>query len=229
MGISQPNGNNCRNSTLEIILSQRKSQWMVSIKTWYLGNQIIKIHFRAVLRILSSNFDAAKSHYCFHKKPLHGRCLTDSVKPFKKNLWPPFFGWSLTALKLQSHYEETVYFLQLSLRKFLVLIWSTLEGWKAARGFEVGTPGLGSQRPNHWAITPWTWICTYYFLSSLKFNRVWQCFFSESLVYQTIKEDNLNGKIKQHCTEISVMVIRAKTITNPVNSKTSEMLCNTDK
>ena len=67
------------------------------------------------------------------------------------------------------------------------------------------------------------------FLSSVNFKRVWQCFFSESLVYQTIKEDNLNGKIKQHCTEISVMVIRAKTITKPVNSKTNEMLCNTDK
>ena len=140
----------------------------------------------------------------------------------------PFFGWSLTALKLQSHYEETVYFLQLSLHQFLVLIWSTLEGWKAARGFEVGTYGLGSQHLNHWAITPWTWICTYYFLSSVKFNRVWQCFFSEVSV-SNHKRRQFEWKNKTTLYEISVMVIRAKTITNPVNSKTSEILCNTDK
>lgn len=40
MGIRQPEGNNCGNLTLEITLSLWKSQWMVSIKAWYLGNQI---------------------------------------------------------------------------------------------------------------------------------------------------------------------------------------------
>ena len=53
-----------------------------------------------------------------------------------------------------SHFEETVYFLPLSYKKFLVLILSTLEGWKAEStleppsGFEHGTPGLGIQCPN---------------------------------------------------------------------------------
>ena len=54
-----------------------------------------------------------------------------------------------------SHFEEAVYFLPLSSQKFLVLILSTSEGWKAEStlespsGFEHGTPGLGIQRLNH--------------------------------------------------------------------------------
>ena len=58
------------------------------------------------------------------------------------------------------HFEEAVYFLPLSSQKFLVLILSTTEGWKAEltleppRGFEHGTPGLGILRLNHLAIAP---------------------------------------------------------------------------
>ena len=54
-----------------------------------------------------------------------------------------------------SHFEEAVYFLLLSSQKFLVLILSTSEGWKAEStlesqsGFEHGTNGLGIQRLNH--------------------------------------------------------------------------------
>ena len=54
----------------------------------------------------------------------------------------------------QSHFEEAVYFLPLSFQKFLVLILSTSEGWKAEStmevpgGFEHGTPWLGIQRLN---------------------------------------------------------------------------------
>ena len=54
-----------------------------------------------------------------------------------------------------SHFEEAVYFLPLSSQKFLVLISSTSEGWKAEStleppsGFEHGIPGLGIQRLNH--------------------------------------------------------------------------------
>ena len=57
-----------------------------------------------------------------------------------------------------SHFEKAVYFLPLSSQKFLVLILSTLEGWKAEStlkppsGFEHGTPGLGIQHLNHLAI-----------------------------------------------------------------------------
>ena len=32
-----------------------------------------------------------------------------------------FYGWGTTASKLETHYEETVYYLQLSSEKFLVL------------------------------------------------------------------------------------------------------------
>ena len=38
------------------------------------------------------------------------------------NFMDPFYGWASTVSMLQSHYEEAVYFLQLSPQKFLVLI-----------------------------------------------------------------------------------------------------------
>ena len=59
-----------------------------------------------------------------------------------------------------SHFEEAVYFSPFSSQKFLVLILSTSEGWKAEStleppsGFEQGTPGLGIQRRNHKVIAP---------------------------------------------------------------------------
>ena len=54
-----------------------------------------------------------------------------------------------------SHFEEAVYFLPLSSQKFLVLILSTSDGWKAEStlkppsDFDHGAPGLGIQRLNH--------------------------------------------------------------------------------
>ena len=42
-----------------------------------------------------------------------------------------FYGWRSNASKLQSHYEETVYFLPPNSQKFLVLIRSSLKGWRA--------------------------------------------------------------------------------------------------
>ena len=41
-----------------------------------------------------------------------------------------FHEWGSTASKLHCHYEEIVYFLPLSLQKFLVLIRSISKGWK---------------------------------------------------------------------------------------------------
>ena len=66
----------------------------------------------------------------------------------------PFYGWGSTAWRLQNHYKEAAYFLSLSSQRFVVLIWLTLEGWKAElslkppSGFEHRTPGLGIQHPN---------------------------------------------------------------------------------
>ena len=60
-----------------------------------------------------------------------------------------------------SHFDEAVYFLPLSSQKFLVLILSTSEEWKAEStleppsGFEHATPGLGIQHLNHLAIAPY--------------------------------------------------------------------------
>ena len=69
-------------------------------------------------------------------------------------LWPLFMdGVQLPQGK--SHFKEAVYFLTLSYQKPLVLISSTLEGWKAKStleppsGFEYRTLGLGIQHLNH--------------------------------------------------------------------------------
>ena len=49
----------------------------------------------------------------------------------------PFYGWSSTASRLQSHCEETAYILTLVPHDFLVLIKLALEGWKAELTFEL--------------------------------------------------------------------------------------------
>ena len=55
----------------------------------------------------------------------------------------PLYGWSSADSRLQSHHEETVYFLPLSSLQFLVLIRSTSEGRKVeitlklSSGFEL--------------------------------------------------------------------------------------------
>ena len=67
----------------------------------------------------------------------------------------PFFMDGVQLLQGYSQFKEEVYFLPFSSQKFLVLILSTSEGWKAEStleppsGFEHGTPGLGIQRLNH--------------------------------------------------------------------------------
>ena len=66
----------------------------------------------------------------------------------------PFDEWGSIDSGLEPLKEE-VYFLPLSSQKFLVLILSTSERWKAEStlelpsGFEHGTPGLGIQSLNH--------------------------------------------------------------------------------
>ena len=40
----------------------------------------------------------------------------------RKNVLAPFFGWGSTASRLQSHYEEAVYFVPLCSQNFQVLI-----------------------------------------------------------------------------------------------------------
>ena len=78
----------------------------------------------------------------------------DVKKKNFKTLWPLFMD-GVQLPQGYSHFGEAVYFLPLSSQKFLVLILSTSEGWKAEltleplSGFEHGTPGLGIQRLNH--------------------------------------------------------------------------------
>ena len=49
-------------------------------------------------------------------------CADNNKKILLKNIMARFFEWGSTASRLQSHYEETVYFLTLTPEKFQVLI-----------------------------------------------------------------------------------------------------------
>ena len=51
----------------------------------------------------------------------------------------PFYGWGLTISRLQSHLEETVYFLLLNPEEVLVLSSLTSEGRKAKLTLEPPT------------------------------------------------------------------------------------------
>ena len=81
---------------------------------------------------------------------LAGSLGTKTLKK-KQTLWPLFMD-EVQLPQGYSHFEEAVYFLPFSSQKFLVLILSTSEGWKAEStleppsGLEHGTPGLGIQR-----------------------------------------------------------------------------------
>ena len=67
----------------------------------------------------------------------------------------PFFMDGVQLPQGYNHVEEAVYFLPFSSQKFVVLILSTSERWKAEStleppsGFEHGTFGLGIQRLDH--------------------------------------------------------------------------------
>ena len=71
-----------------------------------------------------------------------------NLKNFKK-LYGPFLWMGFNCLKATATFYHSVP------QKFLVLILSTSERWKAEStleppsGFEHGTPGLGIQRLNH--------------------------------------------------------------------------------
>ena len=67
-------------------------------------------------------------------------------RKLKKGFMARFYGWSLSASRLQSHYEEAVYFLPLSSQKILVLTWLTSEGSKAESTLEPPS-GFWTQHP----------------------------------------------------------------------------------
>ena len=66
----------------------------------------------------------------------------------------PFYGWDSTVVRLQNHYERTVYFLPLSLNNFLGLILLTLEGRKAESALEspIRKPAYIEKYVFHWTL-----------------------------------------------------------------------------
>ena len=93
------------------------NKW-TSSHLWLMSMQKIYIFWSVVL-VFIMNFVVIVT---FH--------AISGIFSLKKSVWPLFYGWGSTALRLQSHYEETAYFFSFSSQEFLVLNWSTSEGWK---------------------------------------------------------------------------------------------------
>ena len=82
------------------------------------------------------------------------------LKNFKKTLWPLL----IDGFELFQELLRDCLILPISPQKFLVLIWSTLEGWKSTwelpSGFEHRTNGLGILRLNQGRVkNTRLWIC----------------------------------------------------------------------
>ena len=68
----------------------------------------------------------------------------------KTNFMATLYGWGSTVSRLQSHFEETVYFLTLGRQEFLVFIWLTSE---PPSDFKHRSPELGIQHLNRQAVS----------------------------------------------------------------------------
>ena len=120
-------------------------------------------NFISFSKIPKITFLCQTSHYYVENKKksklLSFNCFYTEYKNsyhiWKKIFYGPFFMDGVQLPQRYSHFEEAIYFLPFSSQKFLVLILSTSEGWKAEStleppsGFEHGTPGLGIQCLNH--------------------------------------------------------------------------------
>ena len=106
-------------------------------------------------RIFSENFSCTISHFQNENAFTIFLAIYRKSKFFQKNFMALFYGWGSTVSRLQSQYEETVYFLPVSSQECLELISSIFKGWKVEStlepfcDFELGNPGLGIQRLNH--------------------------------------------------------------------------------
>ena len=81
-----------------------------------------------------------------------GCVISWSHTTYIKNVMAFSYGWGLTLSRLQSHYEEIVYFLPLSFQEFLALIRSISERWKHEMTLE---PSIGFElmyKPSYYQI-----------------------------------------------------------------------------
>ena len=91
----------------------------------YLKLQIAIFDHLLIVRSQAHVFNFLRTWSNFKKLSIH-----------KKNFMVPFHGWSSAASRLESQFEEAVYFIQLSFQKFLILLLVTSEGWKAKSTLE---------------------------------------------------------------------------------------------
>ena len=91
----------------------------------------------------------------YHKNLVDLRDYTKFYKLLNLNFMALFYGWDSTVSGLQSHYEETFYFLPVSPEEFLVLIlWKWMDErlsllWSHPVIWNLRYPGFGIQHPNH--------------------------------------------------------------------------------
>ena len=128
----------------------------------------------------------------------------------KKTLWPLF----MDGVKLPqgySHFEEAIYFLPFSSQKFLVLILSTSEGWKAEStleppsGFWTRDPWIGNPALLHYTVfQPWQVFCCSFFeiispLSLPTFVKTSERIFGDALTL------DVQGQVAEfHCNSTGI-------------------------
>ena len=106
----------------------------------------------------TSSFVTDEIQFEIQKNLKYKKVHENNLSSFKLKLYDPFLLIGFNVSRLQSLFEETIYFLPLSLKEFLVLIWLTSEWWKTELtlappcGIEPGTTELRIQHSNHQAI-----------------------------------------------------------------------------
>ena len=125
--------------------------------SWVIGWRGDAVTPPPILLYITSRFVYMKHLFCWQLILifLHLTSNKECRQKKKKTLWPLFIMDGVQLPQGYCHFEEAVYFLSFSSQKFLVLILSTSEGWKAEStleppsGFDHGAPGLGIQCLNH--------------------------------------------------------------------------------
>ena len=143
---------------VSFFLEMKKGLCVFSKREWrILAKGNLKVYYINVLVLSILNRTIIKISIFMNKRNITITHSLKSSKQNKKNLHGYFLWIAFNYPKATEPLRggSLLFYVLLSSQKFLVLIWSTLEGWKAEStleppsGFEQRTPGFGIQHLNH--------------------------------------------------------------------------------